>query len=72
MADADTKKLNGLLRGISAGDIPTVANPVRFSATAVEYRYAPSRLGEHTGEILSGELGYSDKEIEALCLAGAI
>ena len=54
------------------GDIPTVANPVRFSATPVTYRDAPPRLGQHTAEILSSELGYSDKQIDALRRSGAI
>jgi len=56
----------------SAGDIPTVSNPVGFSATAVEYKYAPPILGEHTEEILSKRLGYSDQKIESLRAAGAI
>ena len=56
----------------TAGDTPTVANPVRFSATPVDYRYAPPVLGEHTTEILSDELGMSDEEIRELSAAGAI
>ncbi|MDA0680317.1 MAG: CaiB/BaiF CoA-transferase family protein [Proteobacteria bacterium] len=55
-----------------AGDIPTVANPVRFSSTPVSYRNAPPRLGQHTADILSAELGYSDDEIEDLFSSGAI
>jgi formyl-CoA transferase len=55
-----------------AGDIPTVANPVRFSATPVSYRHAPPMLGQHTDEILSADLGYSRERIEALRRSGAI
>ena len=51
----------------SAGEpVPTVANPVNFSATAVHYWKAPPRLGEHTDEVLREWLGYSDKSIAEL------
>jgi crotonobetainyl-CoA:carnitine CoA-transferase CaiB-like acyl-CoA transferase len=55
-----------------AGEIPTVANPVRFSATPVEYSLAPPILGQHTAEILENELHYTPQEIEALFRDGAI
>jgi formyl-CoA transferase len=54
------------------GDIPTVANPVKFASTPVTYRDAPPRLGQHTDEILAFELGYTDQEIEGLRQTGAI
>lgn len=69
---ASERQLARKVRHASAGDVPTVANPVRFSATPVTYRNAPPLLGEHTAEILSKELGLSDDEIEALADAGAI
>jgi crotonobetainyl-CoA:carnitine CoA-transferase CaiB-like acyl-CoA transferase len=46
--------------------VPTVANPVNFSATAVHYAQAPPRLGEHTDEVLREWLGYSDESIAEL------
>jgi crotonobetainyl-CoA:carnitine CoA-transferase CaiB-like acyl-CoA transferase len=52
--------------------VPTIANPVNFSETRVEYRSAPPLLGQHTGEVLSQELGYSAEKIAALQSAGAI
>ena len=55
-----------------AGEIPTVANPVRFSLTPVSYRHAPPRLGQHTRDILTSELGYSAEQIDALVQSGAI
>ena len=51
----------------SAGEpVPTVANPVNFSATPVQYSKAPPRLGEHTDEVLREWLGYSDQSIAEL------
>ena len=54
-----------------AGEVPTLLNPVRFSATPVEYRSAPPLLGQHTGQVLA-ELGYSPAEIRALRENGAL
>ncbi|MDX1404034.1 MAG: CaiB/BaiF CoA-transferase family protein [Woeseiaceae bacterium] len=65
----------GLVRQLEhalAGAIPTVANPVRFSETPVEYRAAPPILGQHTREILQNDLQYSPEEIQALLADGAI
>src|SRR6266699_5038483 len=39
---------------------PTVANPMRFSETPVEYAVPPPLLGEHTREVLSSLLGLGD------------
>ena len=36
-----------------AGQVPTTASPMRFSATPVQYRAAPPLLGQHTQEILA-------------------
>ena len=52
--------------------LPTVANPVRFSASPVCYERAPPLLGEHTNEVLIDWLGYSDEAIERLKRAGTI
>ncbi|MGN6244548.1 MAG: CaiB/BaiF CoA transferase family protein [Motilibacteraceae bacterium] len=46
----------GLQPVVDAGGVPTVADPVRLSATPPSYRSAPPRLGEHTAEVLA-ELG---------------
>ena len=56
----------------SGVDAPGIANPMRFSETPVEYRRAPPLLGQHTREVLSGELGLRDEEIEALRADGIV
>lgn len=55
-----------------AGRLPTVASPMRFSATPVEYRLAPPLLGQHTEEVLRGLLGKGDAELAALRAAGVV
>jgi crotonobetainyl-CoA:carnitine CoA-transferase CaiB-like acyl-CoA transferase len=60
------------LEHASGGTLPSVASPMRFSDTPLEYRRAPPLLGEHTEEVLSGLLGKSDTEIAALRTAGII
>ncbi|MFQ6005375.1 MAG: CoA transferase, partial [Woeseia sp.] len=60
------------LKHARAGEVSTVANPVRFSGTPVEYRLAPPMLGQHTAQVLKDVLGHSDDEIMNLHDAGAI
>jgi crotonobetainyl-CoA:carnitine CoA-transferase CaiB-like acyl-CoA transferase len=69
---AQERQLVRQLQHPVAGAVATVANPVRFSGTPVEYRRAPPMLGQHTAEILSQELNYSPGEIAALARDGAI
>jgi len=49
-----------------AGTVPSVANPIKFSATPIEYKSAPPTLGQHTRDILSTLGGLSGDEIAAL------
>jgi len=56
----------------TAGKIPVIANPVKFSETPVEYRRPPPLLGEHTEEILAEKFGMSVAEIDALKQSGII
>jgi crotonobetainyl-CoA:carnitine CoA-transferase CaiB-like acyl-CoA transferase len=49
-----------------AGEVPLVANPIRFSASPVEYRRAPPLLGQHTDEVLADWLGLSAVERQRL------
>ena len=60
------------LQHATAGALPTVASPMRFSDTPIEYRLAPPLLGEHTTEVLRSVLGKTDAEIERLRGAGVI
>jgi crotonobetainyl-CoA:carnitine CoA-transferase CaiB-like acyl-CoA transferase len=55
-----------------AGRIPTVASPMRFSGTPLEYRGAPPTLGQHTDEVLRGLLGKPQAEVARLRAAGVI
>ncbi len=65
----------GLQIGITRDDgvqIPGVANPIRFSATPIEYEKAPPRLGEGTERVLAHVLELSAGEIAELRASGAI
>ena len=48
-----------------AGSVPSVANPIRMSATPPSYSVAPPTLGQHTHEVLKS-LGIDAAELEAL------
>jgi formyl-CoA transferase len=53
-----------------AGEVVTLGNPVKLSATPAEARRSPPQLGEHTLEILR-EIGYSADRIDAVIAARA-
>jgi crotonobetainyl-CoA:carnitine CoA-transferase CaiB-like acyl-CoA transferase len=55
-----------------AGVAPTVASPLRLSATPVEYNRAPPMLGQHTSAVLREVLGMTDAQISELQQAGVI
>jgi len=72
---SDYANEQGMVRTVSHAydsDLPTVANPVRFSDDSVDYRAAPPLLGQHSGEVLTDWLGYSAKTISELKKAGTI
>jgi crotonobetainyl-CoA:carnitine CoA-transferase CaiB-like acyl-CoA transferase len=48
------------------GDVDLIGNPIKFSATPVDYRRAPPYLGQHTDEVLSEVLKLSPAEIAEL------
>ncbi|WP_019143082.1 CaiB/BaiF CoA transferase family protein [Noviherbaspirillum massiliense] len=55
-----------------SGTVPSVANPIKFSATPITYRSAPPMLGQHTQDVLSTLGGLSEAEIKALKDKGVI
>lgn len=69
---AEERQLVRQLEDPRGGSVPTVSNPVRFSATPVGYDRAPPELGQHTEEVLSVDLGYPEAKIQSLRDAGAI
>ncbi|UCF75480.1 MAG: CoA transferase [Betaproteobacteria bacterium] len=56
----------------SAGKVPLMASPMRFSETPLEFRLPPPTLGQHTGEILQGVLGLDAAAIARLSDEGII
>jgi crotonobetainyl-CoA:carnitine CoA-transferase CaiB-like acyl-CoA transferase len=52
--------------------VPQVANPLRLSATPVDYRSPPPALGAHTAAVLARELGLAAAELSALAGRGVI
>jgi len=55
----------------AGGSAAQVANPIRFSATPIDYRLAPPLLGQDTDAVLR-ELGRSAEDIAALRAAGVV
>jgi glutaryl-CoA transferase len=49
-----------------AGPLKVIGTPFKFSDTPTSVRCAPPTLGEHTEELLRGELGYSEAQIAQL------
>lgn len=72
---ADPQVLSrGLQIGLTRDDgvqVPSVANPIQFSETPVEYERAPPKLGQHTAEVLQ-QLGLSPNVIEQMSKDGII
>ena len=46
--------------------VKLVASPMRMSATPVRYEVPPPMLGQHTEQVLTDLLGYSDEQLIAL------
>jgi crotonobetainyl-CoA:carnitine CoA-transferase CaiB-like acyl-CoA transferase len=56
----------------AAGSVPQVANPLRLSATPVEYPRAPPLLGADTRDVLMRLLGLAEEEVGRLVEAGVV
>jgi crotonobetainyl-CoA:carnitine CoA-transferase CaiB-like acyl-CoA transferase len=67
-ADPQIRHREMLLRlpHVEAGSVPQVANPIKFSATPVEYKRGPPVLGQHTDEVLRELLGLDDAGLAGL------
>ncbi len=68
-------KARGVVIGMEhplAGDIALVGNPMKLSATPVEYRQPPPLLGQHTDAILRDVLGMAADDIDCLRTANVI
>ena len=55
-----------------SGTVPSVANPIKFSATPIAYGSAPPTLGQHTDDVLATLGGLSGDEIAALRDKGVV
>ena len=56
----------------SAGTVPQVGTPIRFSVTPAEYGRPPPLLGEHTAQVLRERLALDAATIAALAARGVI
>jgi crotonobetainyl-CoA:carnitine CoA-transferase CaiB-like acyl-CoA transferase len=56
----------------SIGSVPSVANPIKYSATPISYSSAPPMLGADTDEILREMIGVPPEEIARLRKAGIV
>src|SRR6202048_4572793 len=54
------------------GSVPSVANPIKYSATPLSYHSAPPLLGSNTDEILRDILGIAPAEIARMRKAGIV
>lgn len=74
MADPQVKA-RGIETTITMNDgaqFRTIASPLRFSETPVEYPVGPPTLGEHTSDVLRQHLGLDTEQQTALRQAGVI
>jgi crotonobetainyl-CoA:carnitine CoA-transferase CaiB-like acyl-CoA transferase len=55
-----------------SGTVPQVVNPIKLSATPLDFHAAPPLLGQHTAAVLHERLGYDSARIEELAARGVI
>ncbi|WP_406396538.1 CoA transferase [Streptomyces sp. NBC_00882] len=56
----------------ASGQLPMLANPIRFTATPIEGYAPPPALGEHTAEVLTALAGVTDRQLAALRNRGVV
>jgi crotonobetainyl-CoA:carnitine CoA-transferase CaiB-like acyl-CoA transferase len=57
---------------VQLGKVESVANPIKLSATPLQYNQAPPMLGQHTREVLKDWLAMEEPEYKALLNAQVI
>ncbi len=72
MEQAHERGIKVVLERSDGTKVASVGNPIRLSATPVQYRSAAPKLGEHTVTVLTEWLGAGTEEIGALRVAGAL
>jgi formyl-CoA transferase len=75
VCDSDLLKARGMIAEMehaSAGVVKAMKNAMRLSGTPLDAYAAPPQLGQHTREVLTGLLGYSADEVEALARGGVV
>ncbi|MFL9902467.1 CoA transferase [Paraburkholderia fungorum] len=55
-----------------SGSAPSVANPLRMSASPIQYRSAPPTLGQHTDDVLVSLCGIDGVELGELGKKGVV
>jgi len=55
----------------TAGTVPQIRSPMRFTQAELQFDRAPPLLGQHTNEVLSG-LGFDQARIDQLARDGVI
>ncbi|WP_299393151.1 CaiB/BaiF CoA-transferase family protein [Pelagibius sp.] len=58
--------------GSEKGEVDVIGNPIKFSETPVEYRFAPPRAGQHSDEILQELLDMGPEDCARLRGKGII
>ncbi len=58
--------------GESGATVPSVASPIRYSETPIQYELPPPRLGQHTDDVLRDELGLDAAELKRLRASGIL
>jgi crotonobetainyl-CoA:carnitine CoA-transferase CaiB-like acyl-CoA transferase len=69
VCESDLLKARNMIAGmdhVSAGTVKAIKNAMHLSQTPLDAYVAPPVLGEHTREVLTGLLGYSASEFDAL------
>ena len=67
-----TREMVVKMKHPTAGEIPLVGTPLKFSRTKVQFRLHPPLLGEHTDEVLHKLLGFNEKTLKVYHEKGII